>query len=193
MPRLDLDWVTPLLALGGSYSIAAAEHLALALHVRHVVDLRVEACDDEQVLRVHGMRLLHLPTQDTCAVSQERLRHGVAFASEGLDRGERVLVHCQYGIGRSALLALCVLVARGEAPLPALERLKAARPVISPSPEQLEALIAFSARVRAERGARWPLPSLEDLGAVAWRHLRDDAAGAAPAAEAVRRASTRAG
>ena len=188
---IDLHFVTPGLAVGARFPMEAAARLAREHGVARVIDVRVEACDDEQVLRVHGIRLLHLPTQDTCAVSQERLRHGVAFASEGLDRGERVLVHCQYGIGRSALLALCVLVARGDAPLPALERLKAARPVISPSPEQLEALIAFSARVRTERGARWMLPSLEDLGAVAWRHLRDDAA--EPAGEAARRASTRAG
>lgn len=190
---IDLHFVTPGLAVGARFPMEAAARLAREHGVARVIDVRVEACDDEQVLRVHGIRLLHLPTQDTCAVSQERLRHGVAFASEGLERGERVLVHCQYGIGRSALLALCVLVAGGEAPLPALERLKAARPVISPSPEQLDALIAFSARVRAERGARWPLPSLEDLGAVAWRHLRDDCAVAAPAREAARCASTRAG
>lgn len=190
---IDLHFVTSGLAVGARFPMEAAARLAREHGVARVIDVRVEACDDEQLLRVHGIRLLHLPTQDTCAVSQERLRHGVAFAGEGLDRGERVLVHCQYGIGRSALLALCVLVARGEAPLPALERLKAARPVISPSPEQLEALVAFSARVRAERGAGWPLPSLEELGAVAWRHLRDDDAAAAQDAEEARRASSRAG
>jgi protein-tyrosine phosphatase len=136
-----------------------------------VVDVRVEACDDEAVLRTHGIRLLHLPTEDTCAIVQERIRHGVDFVSEGLDRGEKVLVHCQHGVGRSALLAVCVLVARGEAPLAALERAKRARPVVSPSPEQLRAIVAFAAAVKAERGAPWEVPSVHALGAVAWRHL----------------------
>lgn len=186
---IDLHFVTQGLAVGARFPMEAAARLAGEHGIARVVDVRVEDCDDEQVLRVHGIRLLHLPTQDTCAVSQARLRDGVAFASEGLDLGERVLIHCQYGIGRSALLTLCVLVARGDAPLAALERLKAARPVVSPSPAQLEALVAFSARVRAERAASWPLPTMEELGQVAWRHLRED--GAATEREAARRASTR--
>ncbi len=169
--------------------MAAAARLAAEHGISRVVDVRVEACDDEAVLRVHGIRLLHLPTQDTRAISQRRLRDGVAFVSEGLDRGERVLVHCQYGIGRSALLALCTLVARGTAPLAALEAVKRARPVISPSPEQLEALGVFAARVKDERGAPWEVPSVPALGAIAWRHLRAD--GDAPSEDEARSASTR--
>ena len=76
---------------------------------------------------------------------------------------------------RSALLALCVLVARGEEPLAAMERVKRARGVVSPSPAQLEAFAAFSREVRAERGAAWDVPSVEGLGNVAWRHLREGA------------------
>lgn len=152
----------------------AAARLAAEHGIARVVDLRVEACDDEAVLRTHGIRLLHLPTEDTCGIAQERIRHGVAFVSEGLERGERVLVHCQYGIGRSALLALCVLVARGDAPLAALQRAKSARRVVSPSPEQLQAFIIFAAELKAERGAGWAVPSLRELGAVAWRHLLGD-------------------
>jgi predicted protein tyrosine phosphatase len=167
-------------------------HLAARLAADHgitrVVDLRVEACDDERLLRVHGIRLLHLPTDDTHAISQRMLRDGVAFVSEGLDAGEGVLVHCQYGIGRSALLALCTLVARGDAPLAALERAKRSRPVISPSPAQLEAFRAFVARVRVERGAPWEVPSLRALGAVAWSHLLG---GADVASEEASAASTR--
>lgn len=188
---IDLHFVTTGLAVGARFPMEAAARLARDHGIARVVDVRVEDCDDERVLERHGIRLLHLPTQDTHAVSQLRLRDGVAFASEGLDLGERVLIHCQYGIGRSALLALCVLVARGDPPLAALERLKAARPVVSPSPAQLEALVAFSTRVRAERAARWPLPTLDQLGAIAWRHLRDDAE--APDPEEARRASTRDG
>jgi predicted protein tyrosine phosphatase len=139
-----------------------------------VVDVRVEACDDEAVLRAQGIRLLHLPTEDTRAIVQERIRHGVAFVCEGLDRGERVLVHCQHGVGRSALLAVCVLVARGEPPLAALDRAKRARPAVSPSAEQLRALATFAADLKAERGAPWEVPSLRELGAIAWRHLLHD-------------------
>jgi predicted protein tyrosine phosphatase len=186
---LDLHFVAPGLAVGASYPMEAAAWLAAEHGIARVVDVRVEDCDDEAVLRVHGIRLLHLPTQDTRAVSQRMLRDGVAFVVAGLDAGERVLVHCQYGIGRSALVALCVLVERGLPPLAALERAKGARPVISPSPEQLDALRRFAERVKLERGAPWEVPSVEALGAIAWRHLR--AGGRTPSADAARAASTR--
>jgi predicted protein tyrosine phosphatase len=171
---IDLHFVAPGLAVGASFPMERAARLAAEHGIARVVDVRVEACDDEAVLRVHGIRLLHLPTADTRAISQARLRDGVEFVSAGLDRGERVLVHCQYGIGRSALLACCVLVERGATPLAAIETAKRARPVISPSPEQLAALALFSARVKALSGAAWEVPDVAALGAIAWRHLRED-------------------
>jgi predicted protein tyrosine phosphatase len=186
---LDLQFVAPGLAVGACFPMEGAACLAAEHGIARVVDVRVERCDDEAVLRLHGIRLLHLPTEDTRAISQARLAHGVAFVEEGLDLGERVLVHCQYGIGRSALLACCVLVARGASPLVALEAAKRARPVVSPSPEQLRALAAFSAAVKAARGARWEVPTVEALGAIAWRHLRED--GRDPSHAEARDASTR--
>ncbi len=164
---VDLHFVAPGLAVGGRFPADAAPLLAREHGISRVVDVRVEERDDEHLLRRHGIELLHLPTEDTRAISLEKIRHGVRFVSAALDRGESVLVHCQYGIGRSALLALCVLVARGEAPLAALERAKRARPVVSPSPEQLEAFRTFSGRIREERGAGWTVPSLADLGEIA--------------------------
>ncbi len=168
---LDLHFIAPGLAVGSRFPMDAAAGLAAEHDVSRVVDVRVEACDDEAVLRTHGIRLLHLPTEDTCAIAQERIRHGVEFVNEGLDRGEKVLVHCQHGIGRSALLAVCVLISRGDPPLVALERAKQARPVVSPSPDQLRAVVSFAARVKRERGAPWDVPTVDELGAIAWRHL----------------------
>ena len=184
---LDLHFVTDGLAVGSHFTSEAAAALAEEHGIARVVDVRLEACDDEAVLRTHGITLLHLPTEDTRAISQASLRHGVTFAAEGLRRGERVFIHCQWGIGRSALLTLCILVDAGEAPLAALQRVKAARPVVSPSPEQLEALLQFAAGVKAARGATWPLPTVEALGAVAWRHLAEETDRAAATAASTRR------
>jgi predicted protein tyrosine phosphatase len=188
---LDLHFIAPGLAVGACYPMDAAARLAAEHGISRVVDVRVEACDDEVTLRRHGIRLLHLPTQDTRAVSQRMLHDGAAFVSEGLDAGERVLVHCQYGIGRGALVALCALVHRGTPPLAALEAAKRARPVISPSPDQLGALRAFAARLREERGYAWPVPTVAQLGDVAWRHLRRGAGG--PSEDEARAGSTRRG
>ena len=189
MRDLDLHFVAPGLAVGGSYPMDAAARLAAVHAISRVVDVRVEACDDEQVLRIHGIQLLHLPTEDTRAVSQRMLAEGAEFIADALDAGERVFVHCQYGIGRSALVALCAMVHRWVPPLAALEAMKRARPVVSPSPDQLQALRQFAARVKAERGCGWEVPSVAALGEIAWRHLRHADAG--PSAEAARAGSTR--
>lgn len=78
---------------------------------------------------------------------------------EALDRGENTLVHCEHGIGRSPSLACCVRVARGMALDEALSRLARARARVSPSPEQIAALLRWAAA-----GLAWP-----DLAAILYR------------------------
>ena len=173
---LDLDWVTPSLAVGGRFPIEAAEYLATELGVRHVVDVRVEACDDERVLQEHGVELLHLPTQDACGISLAMLDEGVAWVTEKLTGGHKVYIHCEHGIGRSALLAVCVLVALGDAPLDALSRAKGARRKVSPSPEQIEMFRAWLTARRARDGGHVAVPTFEALAAIAYSHLREPAA-----------------
>jgi hypothetical protein len=171
---LNMSWITPFLAVGGRFSMAAAEHLAERLGIRCIVDLREECCDDETVLRRHGIELLHLPTQDTCAVSMTMLTRGVEWVSEKLSTNQKVYVHCEHGIGRSALLTGCVLVSQGDSPTEALERMKTARIQVSPSPEQLNAFIAWSQSWRKRQGLSWALPTFEELANIAYRHLRGD-------------------
>ena len=97
---------------------------------------------------------------------------GVEWVRTRLDAGTRVLIHCEHGIGRSALLGLCILVGGGTEPLDAMNRLKAARPVVSPAPEQLEAFRTWVGRWRTRTGARIEVPSYDALAWVAHTHLR---------------------
>jgi predicted protein tyrosine phosphatase len=170
---LNLSWITPQLAVGGRYPMEAATHLARALGVRHVVDVRVEDCDDERVLREHGITLLHLPTQDMRALQRRMIHDGVAWVRARLAEGHRVLIHCEHGIGRSALLALCVLVDAGHGPLGALALAKRQRAVVSPSPEQLEAFRAFCADWREAHAPAWQVPTFDELAWIAYSHLRE--------------------
>jgi hypothetical protein len=166
-PELNLSWIDGSLAVGGRFPMEAAAHLAQRLGIRRIVDLREECCDDAEVLRSHGILLLELPTRDMCGVSQSMLDQGVRWVREQLDDGHRVYVHCEHGIGRSVLLALCVLVARGRPPLDALELVKQARWQASPSREQLEAFREFVRR-RTEHA----VPAIDELCAISWRHLQ---------------------
>jgi protein-tyrosine phosphatase len=167
----NLTWVTPHLAIGGRFPAERAEALARDLRIRAVVDLRVEARDDEVELSRHGILFLHLPTEDLGAVSRAMLDEGVAFANRHLDRGERVLVHCEHGIGRSATLALCILVSRGHAPLDALELAKSRRPLVSPSPVQYEAWVDWLRGWSEGKAVPWAIPDFDAFKAIAYRHL----------------------
>jgi protein-tyrosine phosphatase len=78
------------------------------------------------------------------------------------------LIHCEHGIGRSATVALCVMVDRGWKPLEALARAKTARALVSPSPAQYEAWSTWMRRRRPEA----EVPHFDAFKAIAYRHLK---------------------
>jgi predicted protein tyrosine phosphatase len=167
----NFSWIEPDLAVGGSFPMARAASLAADHGLGAVIDLRSEACDDPATLDDCGLRFLHLPTDDLCGVSQPRLDEGVAFARRARAEGRRLLAHCEHGVGRSATLALCVLVDRGWAPMAALRLAKDARAVVSPSQAQFEAWMDWIAR----RAPELERPSYHEFGCVAYRHLVQNA------------------
>jgi len=161
----DWHWLTERLAVGGCFPREQAAHLAGSHGIGAVVDLREEGCDDEEQLRAAGIRFLHLPTPDLEPSPVEMLDRGVGFVRERIDAGDRVLIHCQHGIGRSALLALCVLADQGWEPLDALSHAKARRAALSPSRSQYD---GWAAWLKA-RGQ--PVPDYHSFGCIAYRHL----------------------
>lgn len=161
----DLHWLTDELAVGGRFPIERAAHLANRFAIRAIVDLRQEDCDDRDRLSACSIDLLHLPTPDFEPASPDMLDCGVQFVRARLARGEKVLIHCQQGIGRSALLALCVLVDEGWQPLDALVHAKDRRECVSPSRLQYEGWCAWL----ATRGIA--APDYHTFGCIAYRHL----------------------
>jgi len=108
-----------------------------------------------------------LPTPDLEPASPQMLDKGVAFAADRIRRGEKVLIHCQHGIGRSPLLALCVMIDQGWEPLEALRHAKDLREAVSPSRSQYDGWAAWlSARGKSA-------PDYHTFGCVAYRHLSD--------------------
>jgi hypothetical protein len=168
---LNLDWLTEDLAIGGSFPPEATPRLAREYEITRVVDLRDEDCDEIVSLRRHGIRHLHLPTPDARAISPADIARGVAWVARAIAARRKVLIHCQHGIGRSALLAMCVLVDAGVPPLETMLLAKDAREVVSPSPEQLGAFLSFAGQ-RRRATAPWVVPSFESLAAIAYRHLQ---------------------
>jgi hypothetical protein len=69
------------------------------------------------------------------------------------------------------LLSCCVLVGQGDTPAQALERAKQARTKVCPSPDQLHALLQWSADWYRECRAECPSVTWDDLARIAYRHL----------------------
>jgi hypothetical protein len=161
----DFHWLTDQLAVGGCFPMDRTVDLAEAHGIRAVVDLRAEAVDDAELLRASGIELLHLPTPDLAPADHEHLEAGVEFVSDRLERGENVLIHCQHGIGRAPLLALCVLIDMGWRPLDALLHAKDRREVISLSRAQYD---GWAAWLRSRGIAP---PDYHTFGCIAYRHL----------------------
>jgi len=161
----NFSWLTDQLAVGGCFPIAQAAHIAEVHGIGAVIDLREEDCDEEPKLAAAGLSFLHLPTPDLQPATLAMLDDGVAFASRHIERGEKVLIHCQHGIGRSPLLALCVMVDQGWEPLAALAHAKEQRALVSPSEAQ------YHGWVRWLQGRGIAAPDFHTYGCIAYRHL----------------------
>lgn len=89
-------------------------------------------CDDLGLrLAARGIGWFHLPIRDFGGPSGGSLADWPGLSMqlhELLDSGRSVLVHCHGGHGRAGMIALRLLVERGEEPEAALRRIRAVRP-----------------------------------------------------------------
>ena len=100
------------------------------------VDLDIKA--EESTAKSCGMRFLRLPILDRqVPESQSRFARALAELDAELAAGRNVALHCRQGIGRTGLVAACLLIDRGLDPSGAVRRLTAARGLPIPeTPEQ---------------------------------------------------------
>lgn len=142
--RLNMSWVTPHLALGGR--IRPEDIPALArTGITYVVDTRSEHRDDIQALAKEHIELLHLPTPDTQPLSVEQMMEGAQWVDQRIKQGGRVLIHCEHGVGRSALLTTAVLVYDGLSAHDALQLVQQKRWQAAPNHRQVQRLREFEA------------------------------------------------
>lgn len=146
--RLNMSWVTPQLAVGGRIRPSDIGRLARS-GVTAVVDTRSEHQDDEKALEAAGIRLLYLPTPDTHPLTLEDLRRGSAWVNARLSEGDRVLIHCEHGVGRSVLLTAASLVADGMSSHEAVELVQRRRWQAAPNHRQIVRLQEFERDLRA--------------------------------------------
>lgn len=150
--KLNMSWITTHLAVGGRVHPKDIKALAES-GVTHVVDTRSEYSDDAEALAKEHIELLHLPTADTQPLTVEQMLEGSQWVTERMDQGGRVLIHCEHGVGRSALLACAVLVYNGMNAQEALHLVQQKRWQAAPNHRQVRRLREFESAVAASRNA----------------------------------------
>lgn len=150
--RLNMSWVTDHLAVGGRIHPADIKALA-RVGVTQVIDTRSEYSDDAQALAREHIELLHLPTADTQPLTIEQMMEGARWAYKRIEQGDRVLIHCEHGVGRSALMTCAVLVYGGMHARDALQLIQQKRWQAAPNHRQVRRLREFEAAVAAQRSA----------------------------------------
>ncbi len=141
--RLDLSWITPDIAVGGRVRVGDIPSLQ-RVGVTRVVDVRQEHRDDEAALNRHGIELLYLPTPDTYPLSLADLRRGAEWINAQRQAHQRVLIHCEHGVGRSVLLAAAALVCEGYSAHAAFDLIGRKRWQASPNHRQVARLSEFA-------------------------------------------------
>ena len=140
-PLRRVSQITPQLHVGGQYRRRGWSRME-ARGITAVVNMRVEF--DDQEAGIAPPRYLQLRVVDDQAPTLEQLAKGVAFMAEEVALKGAVYVHCGSGIGRAATMAAAYLISTGRTEPDAWALIRAARPFIRPTPQQLEQIQRFA-------------------------------------------------
>jgi len=108
----------------------------------------LELAEEQSLCREAKIEFLSLPIADRgVPASVEAATEVVRIAYEQVLKGRAVVIHCRAGIGRSSLIAGCVLVLAGDTADRAIERIGDARGLRVPDTDaQLDWLRQFAGR-----------------------------------------------
>ena len=117
------DWLPQELAIWRREGI---DTIVSLLTPEEELELLLEA--ESAQARAQGMKFVSVPVRDRQVPDSESAIEAVVRELEAaLSARKNVLVHCRQGIGRSGLLAACLLISRGHDPEDALAQISAAR------------------------------------------------------------------
>lgn len=107
-----ISWVNDQIAVSGAFSDKDIPYL-VNTYVSAIVDVRSEHCDNERLIRDAGIEFLHMRVDDGYTLTLGQLEEIFNFVEPILDKGKKVLIHCQNGCGRSPLVAAAIIAKRG--------------------------------------------------------------------------------
>jgi len=99
------------------------------------------------LLARYGLRELHMPVVDFMAPTLDQVARAIGAIDESFRSGERVAVHCAYGLGRTGTLVACYLVHTGAAADDAIVRVRQLRPGSIETLAQVNVINEYAARL----------------------------------------------
>jgi atypical dual specificity phosphatase len=104
------------------------------LGIECVVNMCAEYRGPRKTYEKYHIKQLHLPTVDSTAPSFKSIQKAVRFMNEAYTNHRKIFVHCKAGMGRSASIVYCHLIANEKlSPEAAIELMKEKRPEITSS------------------------------------------------------------
>ena len=146
-----MGWITDQVLLAGAGISPENWPELVQMGIGAVVNLRAERQDDftDPLPRAY----LWLPTADHQDPTPEQLLVGAQFIDTAVKAGEKVLVHCQMGIHRSATLVVAYLIYGGLSKEEAIWKLAQNGPRLYGSDENHRRLDQFMALLAAVKKA----------------------------------------
>lgn len=98
----------------------------------------LDLCNEASEVKRQGLEFSSFPIADRqVPKSEAKLAQVIDKLNQSLSAGRNVLIHCRQGVGRTGLVAACLLIRNGMSPGAAVESVSASRGVIVPeTPEQ---------------------------------------------------------
>jgi protein-tyrosine phosphatase len=109
-------------------------------------DSEFALASEADIVTDKGLKFINFPIADYSVPDSKRSAHQLVFElTDWLSHGASVGIHCRQGIGRSSLIAACVLVVSGESPETAFAHIETARGASVPdTAEQREWVMSFA-------------------------------------------------
>lgn len=124
MVEYPLRWITQQIAVG--YSPKSYEDLDIIKKqgIGVIVNLCAECYDLNEIEKKAGFEVYHLPIPDESAPDLEDMKKALTWLDDIINRGQKVIVHCRFGIGRTGTFVIAYLLKNGFSLDDALEKME---------------------------------------------------------------------